>query len=80
MTINPHSLLLEYHYGNRVQVEGKPDLKKDPKTGAVVNTNKTEYEDYIRNRDQKRADKAEIESLKGEIKELKELLYQVLNK
>ena len=68
------------HYGNRVQVEGKPDLKKDPKTGAVVNTNKTEYEDYIRNRDQKRADKAEIESLKGEIKELKELLYQVLNK
>jgi hypothetical protein len=78
--INPHSLLLEYHYGNRIQVEGKPDLKKDPNTGAVVNTNKTEYEDYIRNRDQKRADKAEIESLKGEIKELKELLYQVLNK
>jgi hypothetical protein len=81
---NPHSLLLEYHYGkpsnNLITVEGNPSLKRDPKTNAIVNTNNQGYEEYIRNRESKKSQQEEIESIKTDIAELKSLLLQVLNK
>lgn len=82
--INPHSLLLEYHYGkpsnNLISVEGNPSLKRDPETNAIVNTNNQGYEEYIRNRDNRKSQQDEIESIKEDIAELKSLLLQVLNK
>jgi hypothetical protein len=82
--INPHSLLLEYHYGNAasnlVSVEGNPSLKRDQNTNAIVNTNTQSYEEYIRNRENRQAQQSEIDSIKQEIAELKSLILQVLNK
>lgn len=61
-------------------MEGNPSLKRDPKTNAIVNTNNQGYEEYIRNRESKKSQQEEIESIKTDIAELKSLLLQVLNK
>jgi hypothetical protein len=57
-----------------------PNLYKDTRTGAVINTN-----EYVRPTKNLRPDKEviflrnEVGSLKTEIKELKDLLLQIVN-
>lgn len=70
----------------KLQVEEFPNLYRDPKTRAVINDNKEEYESYIRSRDQKlkelnRVEKLEndMSDLKDDINEIKSLLRNIAN-
>lgn len=70
----------------RMQVEEFPNLYRDSQTRAVINNNSDEYENYLRNRDQKikeigRVEKIEndMQNLKNDISEIKSLLRSIAN-
>ena len=65
----------------RQKVEDNPDLVRDTNTNALLNTSLSSLENYKkRKRRQKEIDRAleEINSMKVEIAELKEMLRQIL--
>jgi hypothetical protein len=70
-----------------IKVEGYDDLLKDPVTGVVVNVNKTAYEQHVaKKRMQQNVQKQfesharEIQEIKSELGDIKNLLTQLLNK
>lgn len=67
----------DYRY---VKVENYPGYKRDLETGAIVNTDE---EALIKSRQilkKKRKEKQELEKLKEDVAEIKELLSTLLNK
>jgi len=68
-------------------VEGKVGWFRDPKSNAVINTNKVEYERYMaayNKRQQKEttveALQNEVETVKSDLNEIKDLLKTLLEK
>jgi hypothetical protein len=71
----------------KLKVEGHESLVRDLRSNAIVNTNTTEYQLYMsrirareRQGDAIRNTVKEINDLKKEIYEIKNLLKEVLNK
>jgi len=71
----------------RIKVDGYESLVRDTRSNGIVNTNKTEYSIYMaRHRarekqgDEIRGAIKEINSLKSEFREIKNLLMKVLEK
>ena len=71
----------------KIKVEGHDSLARDIRSNAIVNTSKTEYQLYmnrIRSREQQgdeiRNTIKEINLLKQELFEIKELLKEVIKK
>ena len=72
---------------SKIKVEGYTALVRDLNSNAIVNTNTTEYNAYIRkykarekNNDMLRETVKEINTLKSELFEIKKLLKEVINK
>ena len=65
------------HSSSLIPVEGNPNLSRDPKTGAILNTNRSEYEKYIAQREARQSDKERLNKLESEISEIKELLVKL---
>jgi wobble nucleotide-excising tRNase len=70
-----------------VNIENKNGLIRDISTGAVLNVNRTEYENYINRKKQAQLEKEqasaqaeEINNLKNEISEIKQMLIALTNK
>lgn len=63
-----------------IPVEGYIGLFRDEKSGAIVNCNTNEYEEYLKMERKVMTEKEEISKLKVEIAELKSLVSQLLNK
>ena len=57
-----------------MKVEDHPNLKKDVKTTAIVNTDKAGYERYINDRNARLRQQNEIDDLRHQIDVLKDLL------
>ena len=71
----------------KIKVEGHSSLARDIRSNAIVNTNKSEYQLYmnrIKNREQQgdqiRSTIKEINILKQELFEIKQLLKEVIKK
>ena len=60
-----------------ILLEGNKNLKRDPKTGAILNTDRSEYEKYIAQREARQSDKERLNKLESEISEIKELLVKL---
>jgi len=58
----------------RMKVENHPNLKRDVKTTAIVNTDKAGYERYINDRDARLRQQNEIDNLRHQIDVLKDLI------
>jgi hypothetical protein len=72
--------------GHRLKVNGHNNLARDLRSNAIINTNVTEYQLYmkrIKNRetqsDQIRSAVKEINTLKAELREIKNLLKKVVS-
>ena len=72
---------------SNIKVQGYESLVRDVKSNAIVNTNKSEYEIYMarikaRNKqgDEIRSAVKEINNLKAELREIKDLIKGVVNK
>ena len=70
-----------------IKVEGHTSLVRDVRSNAVVNSNKSEFQMYMKRHKERneQADKLrnvckEINSLKTEFREIKDLLTKVLEK
>jgi hypothetical protein len=71
----------------KIKVEGHNSLERDIRSNAIINTNKSEYQVYmnrIKSREQQgdqiRNTIKEINILKQELFEIKELLKEVIKK
>tara|TARA_B100000287_G_scaffold176421_1_gene166399 strand:+ start:7566 stop:7763 length:198 start_codon:yes stop_codon:yes gene_type:complete len=62
-----------------IPVKDHHALYRDENSNAIVSTDMTEYKKYIDARNQKQNERAELDELKGEIKEIKEMLRSIVN-
>lgn len=60
------------------RVDGHKNLYRD-QSGAIVNIDTNEYNQYVRLRSDKKQQKDEIEELKKDIDEIKLLLMEIIN-
>ena len=72
---------------SNVKVEGYESLVRDVKSNAIVNTNRSEYQIYMarirareKHGDEIRNAVKEINTLKAELREIKNLLQEVTKK
>jgi SPX domain protein involved in polyphosphate accumulation len=63
-----------------IPVEGHSYLWRDSETGAIVNGDDSNYQAYIRQRDARKNEKQEIESMKKDIDEIKNMLSKIIDK
>jgi|MDSY01.2.fsa_nt_gb hypothetical protein len=70
-----------------IKVEGHSNLRRDPKSGAIININKDELSSArsrkIQQKRKEREDKqlkADVETLQNEISDIKQLLTQIVEK
>lgn len=70
----------------KIVVDGHPDLYRDANTGAIINTNSTEYESYIKTYRSRMTEKQRLSNLetdlgtiKSEIDEIKSLLKKLVD-
>ena len=71
--------------GNYLKVEGNSDLVRDPATMAILNTSRTDYENYLRRKESLMSDKEqlvhqaqEINNIKEDLSEIKQMLTALL--
>ena len=63
-----------------IPVEGHKHLFRDEKTGAIINTDTAGYSNYMSDKRRNLDKKAEMDSMKKEIEELKSLLSELASK
>ena len=63
-----------------IPVEGHTTLGRDPASNAILNTDTTQYEAYIKARNEARKKTKEIKDLKDEVAELKRLVNDLVQK
>jgi hypothetical protein len=54
-----------------IKVKGHNDLIRDPQTNSIINTNMTEYKEYISKRDSKIEENQKIENLERDLDNIK---------
>ena len=71
---------------NFIKVEGNDNLVRDRNTNQIINTNESEYQQYIARRKRKKVEKEkalsveeDLANLKSEMSEIKSLLKEVVN-
>jgi predicted nucleic acid-binding Zn-ribbon protein len=71
----------------KIKVKDSPHLFRDGETNAIVNTNKMEYDNYLKMKNAKEKEKqklsnleSELESVKNDISEIKSLILGLYNK
>ena len=63
-----------------IPVEGHTTLGRDPASNAILNTDTTQYEAYMKARNEARKKEKEIKDLKDEVQELKRLVNDLVRK
>ena len=63
-----------------IPVEGHQTLGRDPVSNAILNTDTTQYDAYIKARKLARKKERSLQDLKDEVAELKALLMDVVQK
>jgi len=58
----------------RIKVENHPNLKRDVKTKAIINTDSSSYERYMNEKEVRNKQQNEIDSLRQQIEELKNMI------
>tara|TARA_Y100000816_G_C26085442_1_gene572687 strand:+ start:1794 stop:1988 length:195 start_codon:yes stop_codon:yes gene_type:complete len=63
-----------------IPVEGHKHLYRDKKSGAIINTDSQGYSQYKKSKNIKLSQKEEIDSMKKDIEEIKNLLRLIVEK
>jgi hypothetical protein len=71
----------------KLKVKDHPDLVRDPRSGAIINENSNSYKNYIESYKRKMQEQSQLEgaiedinNLKEEVSEIKNLLIEILKK
>ena len=62
------------------KVEGHPGLIRDLETNAIINSDKSAYQNYVQLREQKLREKERLDKLENEVGEIKSLLQKLVDK
>lgn len=62
-----------------IPVDGHKNLYRDENSGAIINCDSFGYSQYIKMRYEKQKQKNEIDQIKKDINEIKDLLKELLN-
>tara|TARA_Y100000592_G_C5408542_1_gene286919 strand:- start:763 stop:984 length:222 start_codon:yes stop_codon:yes gene_type:complete len=69
-----------------IKVKDNENLVRDSKSNCIINTNKSEYDEYLARRKSKQNEKNKVENLekdmdtlKNELSEIKSLLKEIIN-
>lgn len=62
-----------------IPIDGHKNLFRDETSGAIVNSNTFEYNQYIRMRNERQKQKDEISELKKDVQQIKNLLVELIN-
>ena len=60
-----------------IKVSGYDNLVRDPKTNSIINTNMSEYNEYISKRDSKLKENQKVQNLESDIINMKEDLDEI---
>ena len=60
-----------------IKVKGHDHLIRDPKTNAIINTNMSEYNEYLSRRDSKLKDNQKVQNLESDVVNMKEDLDEI---
>lgn len=63
-----------------IKVEGYTDLYRDEKSGAIVNSNNSEYNRRLTSIKRNQIKKSELDQMRSDIDELKDLMKALLEK
>ena len=63
-----------------IPVEGYTTLGRDPASNAIVNTDTTQYDAYIKARENAKKKDSTLEELQSEVAELKALMKDLIKK
>ena len=63
-----------------IRVEGHKNLYRDENSGAIINTDSHGYSQYKKSRNIKLTQKEEIDTMKKDIEEIKNLLRMIVEK
>jgi len=68
-----------------IKVKDQPGLSRDPETNGIINTNKSQYEEYISRRKTKLSEsqrvgelESDVEMIKNDLETIKNLLHQLV--
>jgi len=61
-----------------IPVKGHPNLYRDEESGAIVNCDNTSYNQYVNSLNNRKSQKMELDQIKKDIEEIKNLLKQIL--
>lgn len=64
---------------NLIPVEGERHLFRDKNTGAIINTDNSSYDQYLKMKKRKQTERDELDTLKQDIEEIKSLLREITN-
>ncbi len=62
---------------NYSNVEGHADLIRDPRTGAILNNDKSEYDNYIKMRAKRKQGSERIDNMENDLKSLKDDINEI---
>ena len=62
-----------------IKVKGHDHLIRDPKTNSIINTNMSEYNEYISRRDSKLKENEKVNNLESDIINMKDDLNEIKN-
>ncbi len=60
-----------------LRVEGHKNLYRDERSGAIVSTDSSGYDQYMKLKEKQRVEREEIDRLKSEIEEIKFMLKEL---
>ena len=65
---------------NKIKVKDSGSLYRDEESGAILNCSDSEYDRYLKLKQQKLRESNEMDKLKNDVDELKDMMILILNK
>ena len=79
LKILEQQLLLDMDNSDLIPVEGERNLFRDRNTGAIINTDTSGYDQYMKMKQRRQTEREELDTLKKDIEEIKNLLKEITN-
>ena len=64
----------------KLKVKDSGSLYRDEESGAIINCSNSQYEEYLKLKEQKMKEVSEIDKLKDDVDELKDMMKLILSK
>tara|TARA_B100000524_G_scaffold97789_1_gene46599 strand:+ start:802 stop:1008 length:207 start_codon:yes stop_codon:yes gene_type:complete len=64
----------------KLKVKDSGSLYRDEESGAIINCSNSQYEEYLKLKEQKMKEVSEMDKLKDDVDELKDMMKLILSK